>query len=78
MVSTSQVVDWITEGVTLPEQAVALHFDTGWLDTATVALPILREYGVTATCFPITDGVEAASESRSIPVRTLTEGVTVA
>ena len=76
VVSTSQVVDWITEGTTLQEKVVALHFDNGWLDTALVALPILREFGMTATCFPITDGVEAASESRSIVVRTLTEGVT--
>lgn len=75
VVSTTQIVDWITAGATLREKAVALHFDNGWLDTVVVALPILREFGMTATCFPITDGVEAASESRSIPVRTLTEGV---
>jgi len=76
VVSTTQVVNWITEGTALKEKVVALHFDNGWLDTAVVALPILRGFGMTATCFPITDGVEAASESRSIAVRTLTEGVT--
>ncbi len=76
VVSTTQIVDWITEGTTLQEKVVALHFDNGWLDTAMVAVPILREFGMTGTCFPITDGVEAASENRSIPMRTLTEGVT--
>jgi peptidoglycan/xylan/chitin deacetylase (PgdA/CDA1 family) len=75
VVSTTQIVDWITGGTTRQEKVVALHFDNGWLDTAMVASPILREFGITAACFPITDGVEAASESRSIPVRTLTEGV---
>ena len=75
VVSTSQVIDWITNGGTLPEKSVALHFDNGWLDTATVALPILTEFAVTATCFPITDGLEAASQDRSTSVRTLTEGV---
>ena len=52
-----------------------LHFDNGWLDTATTALPVVREQGYTATCFPITDGVEAASSGRTASVRTLTEGV---
>ena len=74
-VSTTQVVDWVTGDTPLRERVLALHFDNGWLDTATVALPVLREFGMPATCFPITDGVEAASECRSTQVRTLTEGV---
>ena len=76
VVSTTQVVDWVTGGTPLREKVLAIHFDNGWSDTAMVALPILCEFGMAATCFTITDGVEAASESRSIPVRTLTEGVT--
>ena len=75
VVSTTQIVDWLTDGVTLPQKAVALHFDNGWLDTATVALPVVRPFGMTAACFPITDGVEAASAGKSTMVRTLTEGV---
>ncbi len=74
--STTQVVDSIGKGGLIPERAVVLHFDNGWLDTATTALPILREFEMKATCYPITDGIEAASENRSIEVRTLTEGVT--
>ena len=59
VVSTSDVVDWIIDGTPLPDRAVALHFDNGWLDTRTVTMPIVKELGMTATCFPITDGVEA-------------------
>jgi len=75
VMSTSQIVDWVKKKAPLPPRAVALHFDNGWLDTATVALPILRQFDFAATCFPITDGVEAASVGKSAAVRTLTEGV---
>ena len=75
VVSTSQIVDWLVAKEPLPHKAVALHFDNGWLDTATVALPILQQFGFTATCFPITDGIEAASAGKAAAVRTLTEGV---
>jgi peptidoglycan/xylan/chitin deacetylase (PgdA/CDA1 family) len=75
VVSTSRVLDWIIDGTSLPPRAVVIHFDNGWLDTVTVALPILQHLDFCATCFPITDGLEAASERRSIEVRTLTEGV---
>lgn len=75
VISTSDTVDWLTRDKPLGGKVVVLHFDNGWLDTATVVLPILREYGVQATCFPITDGVEAASGGDLVNVRTLTEGV---
>ena len=74
-VSTSAIVDWLSGNGELPERCVALHFDNGWLDTATVTLPLLSELGMTATCFPITDAVEGAAAGRSTSVRTLTEGV---
>lgn len=72
---TSRVVDWLLGDAGLPAKAAVLHFDNGWLDTATVVKPILDDFGHAATCFPITDGIEAASSGRSAPVRTLTEGV---
>ena len=75
VVSTTKIVDWLTNGTALPDKAVALHFDNGWLDTITCALPILQEYAMTATCFPITDGVEMASRGKAQKIRTLTEGV---
>ena len=73
--TTTQVVDWLGGADALPLKSVVLHFDNGWLDTYTVVLPILRQFGATATCFPITDGLEAAAAARSVAVRTLTEGV---
>ena len=75
VVGTSRVVDWLLGAAELPPKAAVLHFDNGWLDTATVVKPLLDDFGYTATCFPITDGVEAASSGRSAAVRTLTEGV---
>jgi peptidoglycan/xylan/chitin deacetylase (PgdA/CDA1 family) len=42
---------------TLPARAVALTFDDGYLDTLTVALPLLREFGFTATCYLVADMV---------------------
>jgi peptidoglycan/xylan/chitin deacetylase (PgdA/CDA1 family) len=74
-VSTAEVVDWV-EGVgDLPEKSFALHFDNGWLDTVTTAMPVTEDFGFSAMCFPITDGVEASTQGRAAAVRTLTEGV---
>ena len=74
-VSTTQIVDWLEGKGELPERSFALHFDNGWLDTFEIALGVTESYGVRATCFPITDGVEAATAGQSAAVRTLTEGV---
>ena len=75
VVSTSRIADWLAGEAELPARSVALHFDNGWLDTLEVAFPLLEELGMTATCFPITDGIEAASRGGTAAVRTLTEGV---
>ena len=74
VVSTTAIVDWLVGRKPLPARACVLHFDNGWLDTFSVALPRLKEFGMTATCFPITSGIEAASSGESMRVRTLTEG----
>lgn len=75
VVSTTAVVDWLNGKRDLPDKPVVLHFDNGWLDTHDVALPLLQQRGWTALCYPITDGVDAASQGRSLGVRTQTEGV---
>lgn len=73
VVSTSRVVEGLAQG-SLPEKAACLHFDNGWLDTATVVQPILAALGLTALCYPITDSITAASEGRASTIRTATEG----
>ena len=75
VVSTSNVVDWLIDDAPLPEHAVVLHFDNGWLDTLTVAKPVLDSFGFTATCFVITDSANATSEGKPAAIRTKTEGI---
>ena len=74
VVSTSAILDWLRRKGPLPPKACALHFDNGWLDTFAVVLPILRELGLAATCFPITQGIVASSGGATATVRTATEG----
>ena len=77
VVSTTEIVDWL-EGVgTLPEKAVALHFDNGWLDTRTVVLPILDDLGVTGTCYVISEPTDASSKGLPAGITTTTEGFVV-
>lgn len=73
VISTSRLVDWLEQGVSIPQRAIVLHFDNGWLDTYTVAWPILREYGLTATCYLIS-ALAAATEGEPVAVSTSTEG----
>ncbi len=73
-VSTTDVVEWLADRGELPERAVALHFDNGWLDTRTITLPIMEEYGFKGTCYVISEGTEAASKGTIAAIHTLTEG----
>ena len=73
VIATTRLVDWLEQGVSIPRRAVVLHFDNGWLDTYTVAWPILREYGLTATCYLIS-AVAAATDGQPVAVSTSTEG----
>ncbi|MEE2659706.1 MAG: polysaccharide deacetylase family protein [Candidatus Latescibacterota bacterium] len=74
VVSTSQLLDGLEQAF-LPTRCAVLHFDNGWIDTFEVVLPLLQERGYNATCYPITDGVEAATDGRAATVRTMTEGI---
>jgi peptidoglycan/xylan/chitin deacetylase (PgdA/CDA1 family) len=46
----------------LPARAVVLTFDDGYRDTLELAVPILREFRFTATCFVVTDRVGLTSD----------------
>ena len=74
VVSTTQLVDWLASGGTLPGLSVVLHFDNGWLDARTTVMPILREFGMTATSYVISEGAEAAAAGRPAAILTSTEG----
>jgi len=73
-VLTSHLVDWLLDGHPMPEKSCLIHFDNGWLDTFTIARPVLADFQMIATCFPITSGLDAALKNKPIPVRTQTEG----
>ncbi len=57
VISLSEAVDRLKDG-SLPPRAVALTFDDGYRDNATIAWPILRSLGLPATCFPLTGCLE--------------------
>lgn len=56
-----EILDRSANG-TLPDRAVAITFDDGYLDALTVASPILRGLGIPATFFVNTDKVERRHE----------------
>ncbi len=56
-VSPVAAADALRAGRPLPPRTVALTFDDGYLDTLTVALPLLLEHGFTATCYLVAGAV---------------------
>lgn len=57
-VTVSQLVKVMREGGSLPEKAVAITFDDGFLDAYENALPILQEYNFIATSYIITGTID--------------------
>ena len=52
IVTMEQVIDvWNNEGGVLPEKALLLTFDDGYIDNYLVALPILKSYGIQGSFF---------------------------
>jgi peptidoglycan/xylan/chitin deacetylase (PgdA/CDA1 family) len=49
----------LTEGAPLPARPVILTFDDGYRDNYTNAFPLLKERGMTATFFIVTDLIDA-------------------
>jgi peptidoglycan/xylan/chitin deacetylase (PgdA/CDA1 family) len=58
-----ELVSYINGGLTLPQKAVVVTFDDGWLDNYMYAFPILKKYKINATVFLITNRVENASQN---------------
>lgn len=51
IVTMEQVIDSVTSGDELPDKALLLTFDDGYVDNYLYAFPILEEYGVQGTFF---------------------------
>lgn len=51
IVTMEQVVDAVCMGEKLPERALLLTFDDGYIDNYTFAFPVLQEYGVQGSFF---------------------------
>jgi peptidoglycan/xylan/chitin deacetylase (PgdA/CDA1 family) len=51
LIALDEAVEKLKKGMDLPERAVSLTFDDGYLDNFTVALDILNKYGIKATFF---------------------------
>jgi len=57
-VSMSQAAEWLMHGGPLPENALAITVDDGYRDFYQVAYPVLREYGIPATVYLVSDFVD--------------------
>jgi peptidoglycan/xylan/chitin deacetylase (PgdA/CDA1 family) len=60
-VSPVAMARWLARGEASPRRVVAITFDDGYLDTLTVALPLLQTFGFTATCYAVSGAVGGRS-----------------
>ena len=63
-VSLHDVHAYLERGVRLPQKAVALTFDDGFLDNWVHAFPLLHKYGMKATIFVTTEFVDPTDTCR--------------
>lgn len=52
-ISVQQLVRHLTEQALLPAQAIVITFDDGYADNYQYALPVLQQYGLTASVFVV-------------------------
>lgn len=53
-ISVSRLAEILRHGGAIPQKAVVITFDDGYLDTFTTAAPIMKEYGFTGVAYIIT------------------------
>ncbi|MBU4321267.1 MAG: polysaccharide deacetylase family protein [Nitrospinae bacterium] len=56
-----ELISYMSGGLALPQKAVVVTFDDGWLDNYIYAFPVLKKYKINAAVFLITNRVENAS-----------------
>jgi peptidoglycan/xylan/chitin deacetylase (PgdA/CDA1 family) len=61
-VSPVDVADATLGGTRLPPRSVVITLDDGYLDTFVAALPLLLEFGFSATCYLVADRVGGSSD----------------
>ncbi len=55
IIPLSELIDYLKSDKSLPANVVALTIDDGYLDAYEIAFPVLKEFGVPATVFVVTD-----------------------
>ncbi len=58
VVSLEQAQEILASGRPVPPNLVAITFDDGYRNNYTVAMPLLRKYGVTATVFVVSSAID--------------------
>lgn len=61
-----EVYDFFANDKPVPKKAVVLTFDDGYVDNYLEALPVLKEFGFTATIFVITDLVDKSKNYMNV------------
>lgn len=64
VIRTSELVHARQSGEPLPERAIVIHFDDGYLDNWVAACPILKRFGMPATLFVSLDFIEPGETPR--------------
>jgi peptidoglycan/xylan/chitin deacetylase (PgdA/CDA1 family) len=63
-----EVAEFVTGQGTLPDRAMAVTFDDGYVDFLTNAFPILEQYGIPATLFVCAGKVERQALGNHLPL----------
>jgi len=58
VISMEEAINEITKHGELVEDSAAITFDDGYASAYTIAFPLLKEYNVPATVFPLTDWID--------------------
>lgn len=53
----NQLYEHLTNNKEIPKKSIVINFDDGYMDNYTYAFPILKELGIKATFFIITNGI---------------------